>query len=97
MNETRNLNNLQVLLLEEDYFLFPDAIHVLRKLSEKILSDIDVVSLALFDKLKQNLVMKNFNKYSKAIWHTSSHNTGLMIGRAQWKMIKDCLNVIHLN
>ena len=39
---TKQLNNLQILLLEEDYYLFPDSIHVLRKLSEKILSDIDV-------------------------------------------------------
>lgn len=71
----------------------PDSIHVLRKLAEKILSDIDVVSLAVFDKMKQNLDIKNFHKYGKAIWHSSSHNTGLMLGRAQWNMIKDCLNV----
>lgn len=94
MNETRDLENLQVLLLEEDYFLFPDAIHTLRKLSEKCLSDIDVVSLAVFDKQKQNLDIKFVKRYSKAIWHSSASNTGLMIGRAQWKMIKDCLNVI---
>lgn len=92
LNETRDLNNLHVLLLEEDYFLFPDAIHTLRKLSERILSDIDVVSLAVFEKNKQNLDMKNFNRYSKAIWHSSTHNTGLMLSRAQWKMLKDCLN-----
>jgi alpha-1,6-mannosyl-glycoprotein beta-1,2-N-acetylglucosaminyltransferase len=31
-------------------------------------------------------------KYAKAIWHTSNHNTGLMLGRAQWTMLKKCLN-----
>lgn len=93
---TKQLNNLQILLLEEDYYLFPDSIHVLRKLSEKILSDIDVVSLAVFEKLKQNLNMKNFNKYSKAYWHSQSHNTGLMIGRKQWQMVKECLSVSRL-
>ena len=35
LNETKNLENLHVLLLEEDYYLMPDSIHVLRKLSEK--------------------------------------------------------------
>ena len=75
--------------------MFPDAIHTLRKLSEKCLSDIDVVSLAVFDKQKQNLDIKLVKRYSKAIWHSSAHNTGLMIGRAQWKMIKDCLNVLN--
>jgi hypothetical protein len=34
-NETKNIDNLHVLLLEEDYYLMPDSIHVLRKLSEK--------------------------------------------------------------
>ena len=35
LNETKHLENLHVLLLEEDYYLMPDSIHVLRKLSEK--------------------------------------------------------------
>jgi hypothetical protein len=35
LNETRLINNLHVLLLEEDHYLLPDSIHVLRKLSEK--------------------------------------------------------------
>jgi len=51
----KEIENLQILLLEEDYYLMPDSIHVLRKLSEKILSDIDVVSLAHIEKLVQNL------------------------------------------
>lgn len=86
------LKNLQILLLEEDHYLMPDAIHVLRKLSENILSDIDVVSLAHIEKLQQNLAFQKLDKYAKAIWHTSHHNTGLMLGRAQWNMLKDCLN-----
>jgi alpha-1,6-mannosyl-glycoprotein beta-1,2-N-acetylglucosaminyltransferase len=92
LNETRDMKNLHVLLLEEDHFLFPDSIHVLRKLSEKILSDIDVVSLAHFEKLKQNLDPARLNRYSKAIWHTSMHNTGLLLSRRQFKQIKDCSN-----
>lgn len=55
LGAVREIDNLQILLLEEDHYLMPDAIHVLRKLSEKILSDIDVVSLAHIEKLVQNL------------------------------------------
>lgn len=92
VTDLKNIKDLQVLLLEEDYYLMPDAIHVLRKLSEKIKSDIDVVSLAHIVKLQQDLTFKKLNKYAKAIWHTNHHNTGLMLGRTQWIMFKDCLN-----
>lgn len=89
---TKNLENLQILLLEEDHYLMPDSIYMLRKLSEKILSDIDVVSLAHIDKLVQDLKFDKIDMYAKAIWHTSHHNTGLMLGRVQWRMLKDCSN-----
>ncbi|RMZ97683.1 alpha-1-6-mannosyl-glyco 2-beta-N-acetylglucosaminyltransferase [Brachionus plicatilis] len=92
LNETKLLDNLHILMLEEDHYLLPDSIHVLHKLSEKILSDIDVVSLAIFDRSKQNLEMNNLKKYAKGYWHSSKHNTGLMLSRTQWKMIKDCSN-----
>jgi hypothetical protein len=59
----------------------------------RILSDIDVVSLALFEKSKQKLDMKDLDVYAKAIWHTSAHNTGLLLARPQWNMIKDCSSV----
>lgn len=62
LNATSRLADMQVLLLEEDHFMMPDAIHVLRKLSTKILSEIDVVSLAFLNKLVQNL---NFDKLDK--------------------------------
>ncbi len=66
LNATGELNDLQVLLLEEDHYLMPDAIHILRKLSEKILSDIDVVSLGFINKLVQDLNFseKTLNKVS---------------------------------
>lgn len=62
----------------------------------RILSDIDVVSLAVFDKLKQNVEMKSLSNYAKSIWHTTNHNTGLLLARQQWNMIKDCMNVRRL-
>ena len=34
-NETLALDNLHVLLLEEDHYLFPDALHSLKILAEK--------------------------------------------------------------
>ena len=95
LRETKNLDNLHVLLLEDDYYLMPDSIHVLRKLSEFILSDIDVVSLGIFEKRhKQSIEMDSLNVYSKAIWHSSYHNTGLLLSRVHWNMLKACSNVI---
>ena len=92
--ETKSLTNLHVLLLEDDYYLMPDSIHVLRKLSEFIMSDIDVVSLGIFEKRHKQLTdMNSLNFYSKSIWHSSNHNTGLLIARTQWKMLKACSNV----
>lgn len=83
----KNVKNLNVLLLEEDYYLLPDSIHVLRKLTQKydlelfpilnlilnlkfwisikynrILSDIDVVSLAVFERAKQNMQMVSLDQ-----------------------------------
>lgn len=62
LKETSRMNDLHVVLLEEDHFLFPDALYTLRKLGEKIQSDIDVVSLAHFEKSKQNLDNVKLNK-----------------------------------
>lgn len=90
--QTKDLENLKVLLLEEDYYLMPDSLYVIEKLSEKIQSDVDVVSLAYLNKLVQNLEFKNLNLYNKGMWLTSHHNTGLILARTQWKMIKNCLN-----
>lgn len=92
LNVTKGMRNLQILLLEEDYYLMPDAIHVLRKLAQKQLSDIDVVSLAHIQKLVQDLEFNKLSLYAKAIWHTSHHNTGIMLGRKQWDMLTNCIN-----
>ena len=35
LKETKKIKNLQILLIEEDHFLVPDAIFMLRKLNEK--------------------------------------------------------------
>ena len=95
----------------------------LKFVSKRILSEIDVVSLGIFDKLKQDLEMKSLGnvsrvfrslflkltlysipqfsilfdhfQYAKSIWHTTNHNTGLLLARPQWNLIKDCLNVIY--
>ena len=87
------MEDLHVLLLEDDYYLLPDTIHVLRKLSDLRLSDIDVVSLGVFEKRhKQNTDMNSLNIYAKSIWYSSNHNTGLLLSRTQWNMLKACSN-----
>ena len=64
---------------------------------KRVLSDIDVVSLAVFRQSKQEIDPAELSKYGKAIWHSSAHNTGLLITRPQWNMIKDCFHVIYSN
>jgi hypothetical protein len=38
LKETNQIKNLQILLIEEDHFLVPDAIFMLRKLNEKYIA-----------------------------------------------------------
>lgn len=38
LKETKQIKNLQILLIEEDHFLVPDAIFMLRKLNEKYIA-----------------------------------------------------------
>ena len=92
MNETKNIDNLQILLLEDDYYLFPDAIHTLRKLSEKISNDYNVISLGFNQKYKYVETYLS-ELYFIANFNSGYHNTGLVLNRFQWKMIKDCIDV----
>jgi hypothetical protein len=92
------LKDLKILLLEEDYYVQKDAIYTLRKLSEKISSHFEVVSLSVnLDKPKQYLsYLYSFspNLYYDAFWDSQYHNTGLVLSRAQWNIIKSCSQVI---
>lgn len=88
--------DFEVLLLEEDYFLMPDSIHLLHILSEKMTSEFDLVSLGAWDtrpKLNQVLSFKGANTYKKSKWYSINHNTGMVVRSAHWQMIKNCLNI----
>ena len=64
LNETKNLENLHVLLLEEDYYLMPDSIHVLRMLIETQTSFMDIISLSAFYDNNQFFALNLLDKVS---------------------------------
>jgi len=100
INLLQNINDLKVLLLEEDYYVQTDAIHTFRKLSEKITSHFETISLSVnIDKpyqLLSNIYYSSPDLYYDATWDSQFHNTGLSLSRAQWQMIKTCSNVINM-
>ena len=55
----------------------------------------DIISLAYFEKKKQNVDFSgNGAKFGRALWTSANHNTGIYITRPLWNKIKDCSNVI---
>jgi len=92
LNETKNIDNLQVLLLEDDYYLFPDTIYTLRKLTEKASNDYNVISLG-FNQRYKYVETYLAELYFISNWDSAYHNTGMVLNRLQWKMIKNCINV----
>jgi len=83
--------NFDVLLLEEDYFLMPDSLYLIHKLKEKVRSPLDIISLGFFKKQKQETDYKgNGRFFSRAVWHSGFHNTGMVINTAIWNALKGC-------
>ncbi|RMZ97687.1 alpha-1-6-mannosyl-glyco 2-beta-N-acetylglucosaminyltransferase isoform X3 [Brachionus plicatilis] len=87
---TKNLKNLHVLLLEEDHYVFQDSIHIIRKLTKEILSDVDLVSLGYFKGKSQLFDPKSLKSWSKAYWWASSNGIGFVIPRMLFEKIKGC-------
>lgn len=54
LKETKQIKNLQILLIEEDHFLVPDAIFMLRKLNEKYMAF--CIDFFIYSKLLTDLI-----------------------------------------
>ncbi|CAF0703814.1 unnamed protein product [Brachionus calyciflorus] len=87
---TSRMENLHVLLLEEDHYLFQDSIHIIHQLTDKILSDVDVVSLGYFKGKLQLFDKKEIHLWSKGYWWASSNNIGILVSRKFFEQIKNC-------
>ncbi|GMR52390.1 hypothetical protein PMAYCL1PPCAC_22585, partial [Pristionchus mayeri] len=81
-----------VLLLEEDHYIFPDALHVLKQISKTkktLCSECEVISLGLHLKSYKNYG-ENIGQLGVRPWYTSKHNMGMALQSSTWAKIKSC-------
>ncbi|KHJ89605.1 N-acetylglucosaminyltransferase II [Oesophagostomum dentatum] len=86
------LSDPWVLLLEEDHYLAPDALHVLEIIiqNRKTYCDkCEIISLGFY--------LKTFTSYGNNIaklgahpWYSSKHNMGMAFRRETWTKVKNC-------
>ncbi len=89
---TKNIENLNVLLLEEDFFVFPDALHVLKILKNKVSNkSVEIISLSdtYIDQTKPDFYNSS-NYYSKCINHLCT--SAIVFTRYLWKLLRSNAN-----
>lgn len=87
-----DLSNAWVLLLEEDHYVVPDALHILNDIirnREKYCEDCEIISLGFY--------LKSFSQYGSTIaslgahpWFSSRHNMGMAFKHESWIQVKNC-------
>ncbi|KAK6029919.1 N-acetylglucosaminyltransferase II [Ostertagia ostertagi] len=86
------LTDAWVLLLEEDHYVVPDALHVLHNIIQnrkKYCDTCEIISLGSY--------LKSFTSYAQNIaklgahpWYSSKHNMGMAFRRESWMKVKAC-------
>ncbi|CAH1730639.1 unnamed protein product [Chironomus riparius] len=90
LNVTRSLSDMQLLLLEEDYMIAPDFLHILsqmQSLSKRKCSYCNILSLGTYI---ESTNYDSYNKVEISPWLTSKHNMGMSLNRTTWNDIKSC-------
>ncbi|KAM3726309.1 Alpha-1,6-mannosyl-glycoprotein 2-beta-N-acetylglucosaminyltransferase [Dirofilaria immitis] len=86
------LTKAWVILLEEDHYVSPDFLHVMRLIVDNksnFCAECQVISLGLY--LKQyNNFKADLNRLGIYPWFSSKHNMGMAINTDTWKLIKNC-------
>uniref|UniRef100_A0AAF5PH13 Alpha-1,6-mannosyl-glycoprotein 2-beta-N-acetylglucosaminyltransferase n=1 Tax=Wuchereria bancrofti TaxID=6293 RepID=A0AAF5PH13_WUCBA len=86
------LTKAWVILLEEDHYVSPDFLHVMRLIVDNksnFCAECQVISLGLY--LKQyNNFKTNLNRLGIHPWFSSKHNMGMAINADTWELIKNC-------
>ncbi|VDO36306.1 unnamed protein product, partial [Brugia timori] len=86
------LTKAWVILLEEDHYVSPDFLHVMRLIVDNkssFCAECQVISLGLY--LKQyNNFKTNLNRLGIHPWFSSKHNMGMAINVDTWELIKNC-------
>ncbi|PAV81013.1 hypothetical protein WR25_06934 [Diploscapter pachys] len=86
------LEKAWILLLEEDHFVAPDALHVLDYITQNkknLCSVCDIISLGFYLK-KTTKYGEDIAKLGAHPWYSSKHNMGMALQRDTWQMIKNC-------
>lgn len=87
-----DMSNIWVVLLEEDHYVSPDFLHVLRLIVEhknEICQTCQVISLGIY--LKKYISFEsNLPKLGVYPWFSSKHNMGLAVNLAAWEQVKNC-------
>lgn len=78
-----------LLLLEEDYYVAEDFIHVFRVLQNTLKTNdfVNILTLGAYDSMINNM---NFNSFNILSWKTDKHNMAMSFNRTTWNSIKQC-------
>ncbi|VDN32622.1 unnamed protein product [Gongylonema pulchrum] len=90
------LTKAWVILLEEDHYVSPDFLHVMRLIVNNKLeycAECQVISLGLYLKRYNNFA-ENLDRLGIHPWFSSKHNMGMAINSSTWALIKNCTKVL---
>lgn len=88
---TKNLDGY-LLLLEEDYFVAEDFIHVMKLLQHEARESCENCNLLSLGTYKESIHKKSYDIMDVSNWITSKHNMGLMFNKTTWLSIKKCVD-----
>lgn len=89
LNVTKYHNGF-LLLLEEDYYVAQDFVHVFRLLQQQILKSCTKCNVVSLGTYKEEINEKSFNIFDVGDWITNLHNMGMAFNRTTWRAIKNC-------
>ncbi|KAJ7345334.1 hypothetical protein JRQ81_001284 [Phrynocephalus forsythii] len=82
-----------VLFLEEDHYLAPDALHVLRRLwrlRPSLCPECQVLSLGSYAPLRAEALSARAGRAEAKAWKSTEHNMGLAFGRDVYQQLRAC-------
>uniref|UniRef100_A0A0R3RM30 Alpha-1,6-mannosyl-glycoprotein 2-beta-N-acetylglucosaminyltransferase n=1 Tax=Elaeophora elaphi TaxID=1147741 RepID=A0A0R3RM30_9BILA len=86
------LTKVWVILLEEDHYVSPDFLHIMRLIVDNksnFCSECQVISLGSYLKQYSNF-KTDLNRLGIHPWFSSKHNMGMAINADTWELIKNC-------
>lgn len=79
-----------LLLLEEDYFVAQDFIHVFKLMQMQTIKRCTMCNIISLGTYEEVLDKKSFNIIDVDSWTTNLHNMGMAFNRSTWSAIKNC-------